>query len=114
MATLTAEVPKALLEIEGKSVIGHSLDILASRGFRRVTFVVGYKHGLFERALGARHASLALEYVLNEAYAVTEHGWSLFLTRESWQRERAPVVFMDADNQHKPMSPATGMLMQIS
>lgn len=103
MSHMTEDRPKALLELEGKTIIEHSLDILDSRGFRRVTFVVGYMRDLFMQTLGSRHKGISIEYVVSHDYATTEHGWSLYLTKNSWQAARSPVVFMDADNIYDPL-----------
>lgn len=100
---MTEERPKALLELEGKTIIEHSLEILDSRGFRRATFVVGYMRDLFIQTLGSRFKNMSIEYVVSEDYATTEHGWSLYLTRDSWKGARSPVVFMDADNIYDPL-----------
>ncbi len=102
LARLTKNKPKALLEVCGRSIIGHSLEILNQRGLGRVTFIVGHMKELFMRTLGDRHGNLKLEYVVSEDYATTEHGWSLYLSKESWLHERRPVVFMDADNLYDP------------
>ena len=102
LAHRTTDRPKSLLTIGGKTIIHHSLDILADRGFSRVTFVVGYLRDVFMRTVGTEHRSLRVEYVVSEDYDKTEHGWSLFLTRKSWERDRGPVVFMDADNLYDP------------
>jgi choline kinase len=102
MSHMTEDRPKALLELEGKTIIEHSLEILDSRGFRRVTFVVGYMRELFMQTLGSRFNNISIEYVVSQDYATTEHGWSLYLTKNSWKRARNPVVFMDADNIYDP------------
>ncbi len=102
IAHLTRDKPKALLKIGTQSIIAHSLDILASRGFSRVTFVVGYKKALFMNTLGPRYGRLRLDYVVADDYETTEHGWSLYLTRDMWCRDRPPVMLMDADNLYDP------------
>jgi choline kinase len=102
IAHMTTDQPKSLLEVEGQSIITRSLDALDARGIRRVTFVVGYKRDVFMAALGGQYKNLAIEYVVSEAYATTERGWSFYLTRDSWQREKRPVIFMDADNIYDP------------
>lgn len=100
---MTEDRPKALLELEGKTIIEHSLEILDSRGFGRVTFVVGYMRELFTQTLGARFKNISIEYVVSKDYATTEHGWSLYQTKDSWKSTRSPVVFMDADNIYDPL-----------
>ena len=103
MSHMTEDRPKALLELEGKTIIEHSLEILDSRGFRRVTFVVGYMRELFMHTLGARFKNISVEYIVSQDYATTEHGWSLYLTKNSWKTTKSPVVFMDADNIYDPL-----------
>ena len=102
LAHLTTDRPKSLLEIEGKCIIEHSLDVLSACGFRRVTFVVGYKRELLMSTLGAQRGNLSIEYVVSHDYDTTEHGWSLYLTAEAWRRAPGPVIFMDADNLYHP------------
>jgi len=102
MAHLTTDQPKSLLAIEGRAIIEHSLDTLDAKGFRHVTLVVGYKRELLIAALGSRYRRLDVDYVISEDYAITEHGWSLYLTRDGWHRSRRPVLFMDADNLYDP------------
>lgn len=103
MSHMTEDRPKALLDVEGKTIIEHSLETLNSRGFHQVTFVVGYMRELFIQTLGSRFKNIAIEYVVSADYATTEHGWSLYLTKDSWTRARSPVVFMDADNIYDPL-----------
>ena len=102
MSQLTAERPKSLLEIDGRSIIEHSLETLHAFGFTRVTLVVGYQRELMMRTLGNRFRGIAIDYVVNHDYATTEHGWTLYRSAERWRETRRPVVFMDADNLYDP------------
>ena len=47
LAQLTRNRPKAFIEIGGKSIIEHNLDVINSFGLKRVTFVVGYMGDFF-------------------------------------------------------------------
>lgn len=102
LAHRTAERPKSLLSVGAKTIIHHALDALADLSFTHVTFVVGYQRELFMQTLGASHRQLTLEYVVSEDYSETEHGWSLYLSAESWAAKKQPVLFMDADNLYDP------------
>jgi len=102
LAHLTADKPKLLLEIAGKRLIEHSLDVLERRNFGRVTFIVGYKREPLMRTLGRQHGRLGIDYVVSDEYDRTEHGWSLFLTADAWRQNPLPVIFMDADNLYHP------------
>ena len=99
---LTRQLPKALLEIEGRSILGHGLSTLGRRGFRRLTLVVGYLREKFVQTFGDHFEGIDIDYIFNEHYAECEHGFSLYCARASWIEGRAPVVFMDADNLFDP------------
>jgi choline kinase len=88
--------------VEGKPILGHCLSILARRGFKRLTLVVGYLREKFTEAFGNRFEGIEIEYVTNEYYAESEHGYSLYCAHASWAYGRRPVVFMDADNLFDP------------
>jgi choline kinase len=99
---LTQDLPKSLLRVEGQTILGHALTILASRGLTRLTLVVGYRREKFIHTFGNRFEGIEIEYVANELFAESEHGYSLFCALESWRDGRQPVVFMDADNLFDP------------
>jgi choline kinase len=103
LSRLTQDRPKSLLVVAGEPILGHSLNILSRRGFKRLTLVVGYLREQFVEQFGTRYKNIDIEYVTNEAYADSEHGWSLYCARHSWARDESPVVFMDADNLYDPM-----------
>ena len=102
LSRLTQELPKSLLQVENKPILGHSLDFLSRRGFRRLTLVVGYRKDRIETAFGARYGNIDIKYAENPLFAESEHGWSLYCARGSWSRNPGPVVFMDADNLYDP------------
>ena len=103
LSRLTQDRPKSLLVVAGEPILGHSLNILNRRGFNRLTLVVGYLREQFVERFGTRYENIDIEYVTNEDYADSEHGWSLYCARQSWARNESPVVFMDADNLYDPM-----------
>lgn len=91
-----------MLMVEDQSILGHALTILAKQGFRRLTLVVGYLREKIIEAFGDCFMHIDIEYVINEDYAETERGFSLYCTKSRWTRYRHPVVFMDADNFFEP------------
>lgn len=99
---LTRDQPKSLLMVENETILGHALRILARRGFRRLTLVVGYLREKFVETFGDRFEGIQIEYVTNEHFAESEHGYSLLCARDSWAEGKQPVVFMDADNLFDP------------
>ena len=90
--------PKSLIEIAGQAILLHTLTALESRGVRRLSLIVGFEREHFMQRLGTAFGNLAIEYIVSEDYASTEHGWSFYQAKASWLRDRQPVLFMDADN----------------
>lgn len=99
---MTRDRPKSLLLVENKPILEHTFSALAQRGFVRLTLVVGYLREQFTQYFGTNFEGIGIEYVINEHYANTERGYSLYCARESWSDGRRPVVFMDADNLFDP------------
>lgn len=99
---MTRDRPKSLLLVEDQPILGHALSFLARRGFTRLTLVVGYLREQFIETFSDRYQGMEIDYVTNEHFAESEHGYSLYCARESWSNGRKPVVFMDADNLFDP------------
>ena len=99
---LTRDRPKSLLLVEGQPILGHALSFLSRRGFTRLTLVVGYLREQFMETFGDNYQGIAIDYVTNEHFADSEHGYSLFCAKSSWNNGRQPVLFMDADNLFDP------------
>jgi len=83
---LTARVPKAMLKVQGRPILGRLLDDLAHFGCREVTVVRGYRAEAVE-APGAR-------FVDNADFAATGEAYSLALA-ETALVEGALVAFGD-------------------
>lgn len=77
MGRLTADRPKAMLEVDGRSLIDRSLDALASFGIADVTLVVGYQQQRLRDHLGDR-----VRFIENARYRETNSLYSLWLAHE--------------------------------
>jgi L-glutamine-phosphate cytidylyltransferase len=77
MGRLTADRPKAMLEVDGATLIDRSLDALASCGIGDVTVVVGYQQERLREHLSGR-----VRFVENARYQETNSVYSLSLARE--------------------------------
>ena len=95
MGALTAERPKALLEVAGYSLIDRQVDALTMAGIRNITVVTGYKHHLLHEHLGGR-----VSYVHNERYSKSNSLYSLWLARDVL---REGTVVMNSDILVSPM-----------
>jgi L-glutamine-phosphate cytidylyltransferase len=78
MASLTADRPKAMLEVDGRSLIEHQLDALELYGVREVTVVIGYQAERLREHLGNR-----VRFVENKRFRETNSVYSLWLAREA-------------------------------
>jgi len=80
---LTAEVPKALLDIGGRSLVGRQIDALAACGLNDFVVVTGYGAALMEEALAAIAAERGVEVrtVYNPFYAVADNLASCWMAR---------------------------------
>ena len=94
--------PKCLLPLAGRPMLLYTLDALAARNAARATLIVGYRREQVMSTVGTMHNGMPVDYVDNVDFATTEHGWSLYLSRERWLEQQRPVLFIDADNVFDP------------
>jgi choline kinase len=78
MGSLTADRPKAMLEVAGQSLIDRQLEALSLSGIDDVTIVTGYLAPRLQNYLGSR-----VKFVHNDRYCETNSLYSLWLARET-------------------------------
>jgi choline kinase len=80
---LTAEVPKALLDIGGKSLIARQIDAFADCGLKEFVVVVGYGAARMEEEMArvARAKSITIRTVHNPFYGVADNLASCWMAR---------------------------------
>lgn len=80
---LTAEVPKALLDIHGRTLIARQIDAFAACGIDDFVVVTGYASQRIEEALAklARDKKVSIRTVYNPFYAVADNLASCWLAR---------------------------------
>ncbi len=98
IADLTKGKPKSFLEINGKPIVQHQLDMLRSVGIKDIVMVVGYKKHFFEE-LKEKNKDLNITLVYNPFYRVTNVLGSFWFTKEFLTE---PFVFMHADTYFEP------------
>lgn len=94
MADASGGKPKPLLEVGGKTLIEHQLDVLADSGIGPVTVVVGFKKDEVMAVVGNR-----ADYVENPDPAGTNSLYSFWLARE---RIKGPVLICNCDLLYHP------------
>jgi choline kinase len=80
---ITDALPKCLLEVGGKSLLGRALETLASRGLDDIVLVTGYREDQIRSVVRRDFPHLSVEMISNPRYSSTNNIYSLWLTRET-------------------------------
>jgi L-glutamine-phosphate cytidylyltransferase len=84
---LTAETPKCLLPIQGKTLIEWQIDALSAAGIDRVSVVVGYGADQVERLLNQRYGVGHINLIENPMFAETDNLVSCWIAREEMNED---------------------------
>jgi choline kinase len=90
---LTADRPKCLLPVRGKTILEHILDNLKEAGISPVHLVTGFKRGQIEALVREGNYS-DVDFVFNPDFADTNTAWSLNLALKAVD---ADVVLLNGD-----------------
>ena len=90
----TDDLPKAMIEIEGKPLLEYSLDALIENGITDVILVVGFRHETITQRFGTDYRGLKIRYVLNDNYAGSGSMYSLALVKDLIEDE---ILLMESD-----------------
>lgn len=82
MGSLTANVPKALLEIAGRPLIDYTIDAMKATGIDEMVVVSGYLGETLEDDLRERRSDVAISFVRNPDYQ-RANGYSLRRARRA-------------------------------
>ena len=88
----TYTLPKVLLNVAGKPILGHILDTLVEEGITSVTFIVGYMGDLVEQYVSEQY-DLEANFVVQEAREGLGH--AIWLAREDLWDEPVPIILGD-------------------
>jgi L-glutamine-phosphate cytidylyltransferase len=80
---LTADVPKALLDIGGKTLLERQIEAFASKGINDFSVVTGYASARVEREglAVAKRLGVAISFVFNPFYALADNLASCWMAR---------------------------------
>ena len=99
---ITDRIPKTLIKIEDKPILGHILDNVKKCGIDDVVIVTGYKHDLIRNYVGnGKKWGLNVNYCFNKWYANTENILSVKLA--SGELLGDGFVLINADDLFSPM-----------
>ena len=92
---LTDQVPKCLLEVGEKPILGRTLECLLVNGVTEVVIVTGYREVQIRDYVRGQFPNLAVTWLSNDQYASTNNIYSLWLTRGSVSDQ--DVLLLDSD-----------------
>lgn len=94
---LTAEVPKALLDIGGKSLVQRQIEAFAANGLKDFVVITGYGTDRMEQALAliASRLGVVISTVFNPFYGVADNLASCWLARDAMQGD---FIQVNGDN----------------
>ncbi len=92
---LTADRPKALVEVAGATVLERLLDVCAAVGIAEAVVVVGHGASALERWLGEHPHPVAVAAVHNEQYASINNAHSVLVARQAL--DGADFIKLDGD-----------------
>jgi L-glutamine-phosphate cytidylyltransferase len=94
---LTADVPKALLDIGGKTLIERQIEAFAANGLKDFSVITGYGADKMEATLAriAQRLNVTVSTVYNPFYAVADNLASCWLARSSMDRD---FIQVNGDN----------------
>ena len=97
---LTAEVPKALLDIGGRSLVARQIDAFAACGITEFAVVTGYAAGRMEEALAeiARDKRISIKTIYNPFFSVADNLASCWMARQEMTGE---FIQVNGDNLFK-------------
>ncbi len=98
---LTADQPKALLDIGGRSLIGRQIDAFAACGIKEFVVITGYGADVMSEGLQriAEETGLTIRTVYNPFFAVADNLASCWMARHEMD---GPFIQVNGDNVFKP------------
>lgn len=94
---LTDEIPKALLDVGGQTLIGRQIDAFAGAGLRDFVVITGFRPELMEKALAriAARNQVNVKTIYNPFYGVADNLASCWMAREEM---RGDFIQVNGDN----------------
>lgn len=87
LSPITDSVPKPLVEVNGTPLIVNALDTLSKHEIEQFVIVVGYGAEKVKARLGDKWEGIDIVYVENSQWDTTNNIYSLWLTRDMWDRD---------------------------
>lgn len=111
---LTDNLPKPLLEIGGKPILGRMVDAILDAGIKEIIVVTGYRAEQIKEFLHESYPTISFQFIHNEHYFETNTGYSLLLAKQAVGSDAfikfdADVIFEDAILKKLLKNPASAL-----
>jgi len=91
----TDNIPKCLVDVGPKAILGHQLDAIIAGGITEVVIVVGYLKEQIYDYISRNYPALKVKFIVNEQYGITNTLYSLWLTKE--EMAGSDFLYFNAD-----------------
>lgn len=85
LRSLTNNLPKCLVKVNGKSILINQLECLEKNGMEETIVVVGYMKDKIIDKIGGKFGNMRISYVVNNIFDKTNNIYSLWLARDYLQ-----------------------------
>lgn len=89
----TYSLPKVLLNVAGKPILGHILDEIRNQGIKKATIITGYLGKLVEEYVTERYTDIQFDFVLQEKRLGLGH--AIWIGREHYGKEPLMIILGD-------------------
>jgi choline kinase len=98
---LTNDLPKCLLEVNGKTLLQRILNNVYAAGIHNIAIVVGYKAEKIREYLRVQFPQKRFRFILNPNYQTTNNAYSMFLARKFLENQDGTItnnlLLLDSD-----------------
>lgn len=91
----TQDKTKAMVVVNGKTLIEHCLDAVSQHPIERIILIVGYQKEKLKNFLGSSYKGVNIIYVENDIYDQTNNIYSIFLAKELLSEDDTILIESD-------------------
>lgn len=88
----TYSLPKVLLNVAGKPILGHILDALKEQSINKATIITGYMGKLVEEYVKKRYSSMQFDFVVQEERLGLGH--AIWIGRDTYKADEPLLIIL--------------------
>ena len=95
LGELTSDKTKCMVQVNGKTLIEHCLDIVTSFKISRIILIVGHEEKKLKELIGSNYNNIEVIYIQNKEYKTTNNIFSIYLARKFFKIEDTILIESD-------------------